>query len=259
MIDERYDYFENTLDDAEQFIAENIDLYELCENCHYEKEAVIERLLEILSEKDEVCGNGYYGYYNDEEKAAAALRGNEHLAATAFHHYRKCVRPTPENLDTLCRVYVLSHGVIQTIVDKIKGLKEINTNMSVPYSYYEALYHDALRYIDDNYDVDELGEQNKWDAETLEQIFTDDMWAVDEVTGNGPDGYWDNITQAEDALAHNWNLIKMAANEFGGIDKHNCDPKSIDAMCRIYLLPDVITEIVQDIIDKHNSGEDNNG
>ena len=70
------------------------------------------------------------------------------------------------------------------------------------YNYLEAVTEDALEFIRDNYDVEDLRENlNRRDE--FEQELNDEMWCADSVTGNGSGSYFFNSNRAAEALMHN--------------------------------------------------------
>ena len=90
--------------------------------------------------------------------------------------------------------------------------------MTDRYDYLEAVTEDVKQYIKDEIDLAE------WtgDRDGLEQQLNDDLWINDSVTGNASGSYYCNTWRAEEALAHNLDLIAEVAAEFG------CDPTISD-------------------------------
>lgn len=73
------------------------------------------------------------------------------------------------------------------------------------YNYYEAVKNDAIEYI----------KENDLQDKTQEELY-DELFMSDSVTGNASGSYYCNAYKAEEALAHNLDLLKEALNEFGG-------------------------------------------
>ena len=78
------------------------------------------------------------------------------------------------------------------------------------YNYLEQVTSDAKEAI--------LEGMEYWifyDREELEEVAYDELWADDNVTGNGSSSYFCNAWKAEEALCHNWDLLAEACEEFG--------------------------------------------
>jgi hypothetical protein len=106
------------------------------------------------------------------------------------------------------------------------------------YDYYLEVKKDIIDYITLN-DI----EVTETDGEELYDM----LWAVDEVTGNGAaGGYYSRTEDAENALAHNWDLIKEAFYDLGVeesvyqvLDK---GPIWVDVIVRLYVLYQAIED-----------------
>lgn len=104
------------------------------------------------------------------------------------------------------------------------------------YDYKEAVKNDILDYIREHYDGEEirekLNERDEWAQE-----LNDDLWTVDSVTGNGSGSYFFNSWKAEEAIAHNLDLLGDAMAEF--CDDENALQRGAewcDVTIRCYLL-----------------------
>ena len=89
------------------------------------------------------------------------------------------------------------------------------------YNYYEAVKNDAMEYI----------KENNLEGKTQEELY-DELFLADSVTGNASGSYYCNAWKAEEALAHNTDLLIEALNEFGyldGIDGMNSALRSLHA------------------------------
>ena len=75
------------------------------------------------------------------------------------------------------------------------------------YNYLEAVKEDVKNYID--------SEINFTDFDSLEEKLNDDLWIEDSVTGNASGSYYCNSYKAEESIAHNWDLLEEALDEFG--------------------------------------------
>ena len=85
------------------------------------------------------------------------------------------------------------------------------------YNYYEAVKNDALEYI----------KENNLQDKTQEELY-DELFISDSVTGNASGSYYCNTYKAEEALAHNTDLLIEALNEFGYLDGINGIEYGID-------------------------------
>ncbi len=87
------------------------------------------------------------------------------------------------------------------------------------YNYSEAIADDVRDYIKENINLDEW----RGDRDGLEEKLNDDLWVNDSVTGNTSGSYYCNAWKAEEAIAHNWDLLGEALCEFGE-DNVYCPP-----------------------------------
>lgn len=78
------------------------------------------------------------------------------------------------------------------------------------YDYREAMTEDVKEWIKENIDLTEWTE----DRERLEQQLNDDLWTEDSITGNASGSYYCNSYKAEESIAHNWDLLNEALDEF---------------------------------------------
>ena len=111
------------------------------------------------------------------------------------------------------------------------------------YDYNEAVRDDVRSYIENNVDL------NAWTGrrEELEEELNDKLFIDDEVTGNGSGSYWCNAWKAEECLAHNWDVLADALDEFGsGSDVLRMGAEACDVTIRCYLLGSAISEILDE-------------
>ena len=110
------------------------------------------------------------------------------------------------------------------------------------YNYYEAVKNDAMEYI----------KENDLQDKPQEELY-DELFLADSVTGNASGSYYCNTYKAEEALAHNTDLLIEALNEFGylnGIDctsmalrgVHNYGAEWCDVIIRCYVLSQIDLE-----------------
>ena len=77
------------------------------------------------------------------------------------------------------------------------------------YDYREAMRNDVNNAID---------EKENWIGKTIREAYDqlfDEMWVDDSVTGNASGSYTFNTYKAEEYLAHNFDLLGEALEEFG--------------------------------------------
>lgn len=111
------------------------------------------------------------------------------------------------------------------------------------YNYLESIKADVKEYINN-----EITLKDFTDREELEQKLNDDLWVEDSVTGNASGSYYCNAWKAEEALAHNWDVLEEALAEFG------CEENPIekgaewcDVTIRCYLLGQAIAEVLEEM------------
>ena len=113
------------------------------------------------------------------------------------------------------------------------------------YNYLKAVTSDVLDYIKEEINLDEW----KGNREGLEEKLNDELWTVDSVTGNASGSYTFNTWEAEENLAHNWDLLAEALDEFGqdGTDVLRQGAEAMDVTIRCYLLGQAIAEALDEL------------
>lgn len=113
------------------------------------------------------------------------------------------------------------------------------------YNYLEAVTADVREYITNEIDLDEW----KGNRDGLEEKLNDELWTADSVTGNASGSYYCNSYKAEEALAHNWDLLAEALEEFGqdGTDVLKQGAEAMDVTIRCYLLGQAIAEALDEL------------
>lgn len=113
------------------------------------------------------------------------------------------------------------------------------------YDYREAMTEDVKEWIKENIDLTEWTE----DREGLEQQLNDDLWTEDSITGNVSGSYYCNSYNAEESIAHNWNLLNEALDEFGqnNINVIEKGAEWADVIIRCYLLRSVISDVLNEM------------
>ena len=111
------------------------------------------------------------------------------------------------------------------------------------YNYLEAVKEDVLNYIED-----EVSFEDFEDRDELEEHLNDVLWTEDSVTGNASGSYYCNTWKSADALAHNWDLLEEALENFGD-DSNPIEEGEewCDVTIRCYLLPTAISEVLDEI------------
>lgn len=118
------------------------------------------------------------------------------------------------------------------------------------YDYEESVRKDIEDYIKDNYETEELKEKLE-DSDFVDELY-DDMFVSDSVTGNGSGSYFFNTWKAEEALCHNFDLLKEAFKEFGCDNDYffNKGAEACDVTIRCYLLGQLFNEVIMKLKDE---------
>lgn len=113
------------------------------------------------------------------------------------------------------------------------------------YDYREAMTEDVKEWIKENIDLTEWTE----DREGLEQQLNDDLWTEDSITGNASGSYYCNSYKAEESIAHNWDLLNEALDEFeqNNINVIKKGAEWADVTIRCYLLESVISDVLDEM------------
>ena len=111
------------------------------------------------------------------------------------------------------------------------------------YNYLENIKADVKEYIDNETNLKDFS-----DREELEEKLNDTLWTEDSVTGNASGSYYCNSWKAEEALAHNWDLLAEAMKEFGcEVDLLEKGAEWADVTIRCYLLGQAIGEVLDEM------------
>lgn len=112
------------------------------------------------------------------------------------------------------------------------------------YNYLEAVTADVVEYIKNEINLADYDSR-----EELEEALNDELWTADSVTGNASGSYYCNAWKAEEALAHNWDLLAEALTEFGqdGTDVLKQGAEAMDVAIRCYLLGQAIAEALEEL------------
>lgn len=107
-------------------------------------------------------------------------------------------------------------------------------------------------------DSRELGADRFADFETLGDLrraLNDELWLCDHVTGNASGSYTFSTWEAEEYLAHNWDLLEEACAMFGADmgEEIKKGAESADVLIRCYLLPAAIDEVLPEFEEDFNA------
>ena len=105
------------------------------------------------------------------------------------------------------------------------------------YDYKENVKNDIKQYIKENYEGL---------YEVAEDSLYDDLFIADSVTGNASGSYYCNTYKAEEALAHNLDLLKVACEEFDCIPDL-ASPEACDVTIRCYLLGECMYDALEEL------------
>lgn len=124
------------------------------------------------------------------------------------------------------------------------------------YDYREAMTEDVKEWIKQNIDLTEWTE----DREGLEQQLNDDLWTEDSITGNASGSYYCNSYKAEESIAHNWNLLNEALDEFeqNNINVIEKGAEWADVTIRCHLLGFVISDVLDEMEENGDFDESDN-
>lgn len=118
------------------------------------------------------------------------------------------------------------------------------------YNYLQALKEDIREYIGDNFTKEEQRELVA-DKDAASEKLNDDLWIADSVTGNASGSYFCNVWKAEEAIAHNLDILADAMEEFGcgDINAFKKGAEWCDVTIRCYLLSQAIAETLNELED----------
>lgn len=124
------------------------------------------------------------------------------------------------------------------------------------YYYYVGVENDILNYLQDytNEELKEMTSEENFDA-TQEKLY-DELWAEDDITGNGWDGYPMKDDEKAEAVGSNLELLADALDEFGCdaecYRKALKDMNYADATIRCYVLGSCINSALKKMRDTVN-------
>lgn len=127
------------------------------------------------------------------------------------------------------------------------------------YNYLENIKSDIIDYVNERKEdlkIDLKEGQFNFDA------LYDDLFIEDSVTGNASGSYYCNTWKAEEALAHNMDLLQEALEMFGESDINALEKGAewCDVTIRCYLLGQALEELkneITDILEEEEEGAEN--
>lgn len=117
------------------------------------------------------------------------------------------------------------------------------------YNYYDYMRQDVRNAIEEGYSLDEW----RGRRDELEEKLNEDLWIDDGVTGNASGSYYCNSYKAMQVVMDNIELLQEALDEFGadyadiGRRFMAGEWEYFDVTIRCYLLPSIISEVLDDI------------
>ena len=122
------------------------------------------------------------------------------------------------------------------------------------YDYLETMKGDIRQWLEDNDWKDTYKDMTR---EELEEKLNEDLWIEDSVTGNGSGSYTFNTYEAEENIAHNWDLLQGAFDMFGESDINLLDKGAewCDVTIRCSLLAQAIAEVLDEDFEEVDSNE----
>lgn len=124
------------------------------------------------------------------------------------------------------------------------------------YNYADEMKKDVQNYINDEIVLEDFESR-----EELEDHLNEELWNRDSITGNASGSYTFNRWQAEEYLAHNWELLAEAFEVFGcdAAEAFNKGAEFCDVTIRCYLLPQVISEVLDELETRYTFGGEPDG
>ena len=111
------------------------------------------------------------------------------------------------------------------------------------YDYMEVMKNDIREYLAENFDLDVVDDRDK-----LEEWLNDELWTADSITGNASGSYFFSTWKAEEAIAHNLDLLAEVWDEFGYvINPFSKGAEWCDVLIRCYLLSRAIGEVLDEL------------
>lgn len=123
------------------------------------------------------------------------------------------------------------------------------------YDYFEAVCGDVRKEIAESW-ADRFADFETLD--NLREALNDELWLSDHVTGNASGSYTFSQWEAEEYLAHNWDLLEEACTEFGADmgEEIKRGAESADVLIRCYLLGAAIDKVLPEFKEDFNAAHE---
>ena len=123
------------------------------------------------------------------------------------------------------------------------------------YDYFEAVCEDVRQEIAESW-ADRFA-----DFETLDELreaLNEELWASDHVTGNASGSYTFSQWEAEEYLAHNWDVLEEACAEFGADmgEEVKKGAENADVLIRCYFLGAAIDKVLPEFEEDFNAAHE---
>lgn len=120
------------------------------------------------------------------------------------------------------------------------------------YDYFEAVCDDVRKEIAESW-ADRFAEFETLDE--LREALNDELLASDHVTGNASGSYTFSQWEAEEYLAHNWDVLEEACAYLGADmgEEVKKGAESADVLIRCYLLPRAIDKVLTEFEEVFNA------
>lgn len=126
------------------------------------------------------------------------------------------------------------------------------------YNYREAVLQDVLEAISEHYTQEEIADKMERPDDFADELEAE-LWMDDSVTGNASGSYTCNAWEAEEYLAHNWELMEETAEMFDGEARfstgYKYGPEYWDVSIRCYLLPEAIQKALEELREEYAQEE----
>ena len=141
---------------------------------------------------------------------------------------------------------------LNKILNEVK--KEIGTEIDFSTEIYDYRLHicdDIIEEFRNEYKIEMFTEWGNSD-DAYYEIY-DYLWNADNITGNASGSYTFSRWTAENNLCHNFDLLREAFEEFGGIDlwlSDGLEAECADVTIRCYLLSECLTKVLNAIYER---------
>lgn len=109
------------------------------------------------------------------------------------------------------------------------------------YDYKSEVKSDIIAYLKENNYTPSTARE----ADEAGDLY-DDLFLSDSVTGNASGSYYCNAYKAAEAIAHNWDILREALQEFGGLESFPDSEEAADVTIRCYIVGQVLQEAIDE-------------